>query len=655
MGMNDFQIGLTAKLDDTKSKQQLNADIDDLKKQLNSVEVQAKLGKDVVSNITKQLNTAQISLQNVSIDKATINKMVSQINNALSGINVSLSNNINGNSAIQSVTRNMKIGDIKASVDVNGNITTQIETMRNSFTKLGLSTNEVKNKMSSLDTEVTNLRKLLNSGASDNKIVTQFEKVNTTLKQTQNNLKQTRSKYSLLVSEQRRLAMANTIESWNQKNSSATKEAISQNEKYIASLRDLNTQMTKMEYDKIQTGFKQTENSMRGLGKLGANLKDQISQATESFTQWVSISSVIMGTIYKVKQAIGEIKDVDDIITEISKTSDMTSEQLQKLTSSSFGKASNLGRTATDYLSGVEEMARSGYYGDQGEAMAQQSLLAQAAGDMTAELANKYVLATNAAYKLQGDAEKLNEVLDGQNMVSNRNSVAMEDMAEGMSKAGTVASSYRVSIEDLTAMIGTMEAVTKSGGDEVGNALKSILVNLQNVSSDKITKTLDRANASMTEMVNGSEQLRKPMDILRDLAKTFNELDEADPLRAEILTNVGGKYQATKLAALLKNVDMMDEMLKDYSEGSGSAMEEAEKSAANLSGRLNTLSNTWTSTINNIVNSDGLKTAVSLLNSMLSTVNKLTGALGSFGSISAITGLVQSLTGHGKIVLCPSL
>mgnify|MGYP006990325884 CR=1 FL=1 len=49
-----------------------------------------------------------------------------------------------------------------------------------------------------------------------------------------------------------------------------------------------------------------------------------------------------------------------------------------------------------------------------------------------------------------------------------------------------------------------MEAVTKSGGSEVGNSIKSILINLQNVTSDKITDTLTKANASMTEFVDGT-------------------------------------------------------------------------------------------------------------------------------------------------------
>lgn len=235
---------------------------------------------------------------------------------------------------------------------------------------------------------------------------------------------------------------------------------------------------------------------------------------------------------------------------------------------------------------------------------------------------------------------------------TNRNSVAMADMATAMTKAGTVASSYNVSIEDLSAMIGTMESVTKLGGEEVGTGIKSLLINLQNISSSKITGTLDKANASMTEMKNGIEQLRNPIEILKDLAKTFNSLDEKDPLRAEILTNIGGKYQATKLAALLQNMDMFDKMLVDYSQGSGSAMEEASKSANNLQGRLNALSNSWTEFVNSVVQSDTLKTGVNILNELVQGVTKLTSSLGSLGTIGLGAGIFAGIKNIGKTYKC---
>ena len=117
---------------------------------------------------------------------------------------------------------------------------------------------------------------------------------------------------------------------------------------------------------------------------------------------------------------------------------------------------------------------------------------------------------------------------------------------------------------------------------------------------------MNAANASMTEFVNGTEKLRDPISIIRDLAETFNQLDENDTLRAEILTNIGGKHQATKLAALLQNMELFDKMLVDYSQGSGSAMEEAMKSANNWSGKINQLQNSWDSLVATVANKNAV-------------------------------------------------
>lgn len=245
------------------------------------------------------------------------------------------------------------------------------------------------------------------------------------------------------------------------------------------------------------------------------------------------------------------------------------------------------------------------------------------------------------------DGHKMQGVIEM--TISNRNSVALKDMALAMSEAGTVASSYNVTVEDLSAMVGTIESVTKSGGSEVGNSIKSILVNLQNVTSDKITGTLDKANASMTEFVNGAEKLRNPIEILRDLAKTFNTLDEDDPLRAEIITNVAGKFQASKLAALLQNMELFDKMLVDYSEGSGSALEEANKSATNLTGSINTLQNSWNELINSLVTSENLKAGVNFLNGLVQGVTELTSSLGTLGTIGLGAGIFELIKNFGRL------
>ena len=518
----------------------------------------------------------------------------------------------------------------------------KVKTIETSFKNLGVEGEELKQKMKGVSEALKNL-KAPKEGQS---LIDLDANFNAELDKARNNAKLLKMDMESIYNPAKQAKLSNDILNWLTKNTAASKEARQTLQQYYDQLQGGKVNVAALE--KIQAELKTIDAQQRGLGKLGKNLKDQFKQAGESFTQWLSVSSAVMFVIQKTREAVGELKEIDNILTEISKTSDMTTAQLERLGEVAFESASKYGRKASDYLTGVQEMSRSGFYGKQGEAMAEQSLLAQAAGDMDANVANKYVLATNAAYKFNGEAKKLNEVLDGQNMITNRNSVSLNDMAVAMSEAGTTASSYRVSIEDLSAMIGTIESVTKLGGSEVGNAIKALLINLQNVTSDKIVETLDRANASMTEMVDGAEKLRNPIDILRDLAATFNDLEEDDPLRAEILTNIGQKYHATKLAALLQNMDMYDKMLGDYSEGEGSAWREAEKSANNLTGSLNKLSNTWTDTVENIVDSDTLKFAVNMLNSLLTGVNKLTDALGSLGSIGLGVGLFAGIKNFGR-------
>lgn len=519
-------------------------------------------------------------------------------------------------------------------------INDQIEALQ----KYGVASEEAQNATRELQNA---FNQMSDKSASGQERLDAEKRYQTEVNRTAQAVKEAKTEWQGLVTVQQRLTKANAIEAFLQKNTRITKEARDELERYVASLRDVDTAMSKVAKNNIDIRFKEIENSMRGLHKLGYAFSDQMKQAATSFAQWISVSNLIMSGVYRTREAVNELIEVDNILTEISKTSDMTKQELIALGDASFETASKLGRNATDYLNTVMDMSRSGFYGEQGEAMAKQVLLAQTAGDLSQELASNYVIATNAAYKFGGDVEKINEVIDGANLITNRYSVAMADMAESMSIAGTVAASYRVNPDELSAMTGVIESVTKLGGNEVGNALKAILINLQNITSSKIVGTLSKAGASMTEVVNGVEQMRDPVEILKDLATTFNSLDEKDPLRAEILTNIGQKYHAQKLAALLSNMDKYDEMLVTYAQGTGSAAEEAEKSANNVQGSLNKLSNTWTDIINNMLSSDTMLLGINTLNEFLTLINSATSALGDLGSIGMLATGIASAKGYG--------
>ena len=294
----------------------------------------------------------------------------------------------------------------------------------------------------------------------------------------------------------------------------------------------------------LEKQFKSVQLAAKATGQTGRSWLGQVRKDFSNFATFLGAGTVTMTAINQIRNAFNEFKEVDTILTEIAKTSGQAREELESLGKTAYESASAYGRTVTDYLNAVKEMNRAGFYGDSGNKMAELSLLAQSAGDLDSTLANDYLLATNAAFQLQGDIEKLNGVLDGQDLITNRNAISMKDMSEAMTVVGSQAANSRVGIDELSAAIGTMVSSTRKSGNEVATSLKAIFINLQNVSSSKIIKTLEAAGTSMTVMKDGIEQLRTPMEILKDLAKTYNELDEADPLKAQITTNIGGKHHA---------------------------------------------------------------------------------------------------------------
>lgn len=610
-----------------------------------------------VKELEKKLQKRKINLKAVmdmSGNKKIVQEFAIQIQKIFQerGVDIDTSKIISSLNQVQKQAEMVanKVKNIRFSMDNGHGVSeyqNRINKLISDFERYGVATNKAKEETRKLQNMLGKMKNL-----SGKKLVTQADKLEKEFKAVKISVDQAKlsyDKFNQPVSNEKATSLINRINSFLTKNTRITKSARIELEGYV---QELSRGVNLNQWNEISNSLKKTENSMRGLHRLGNSLRSQMTQAAQSFTQWFSVSSGIMLLISKTRSAITEIKNLDNILTEVSKTSNMTRQQLKQLGMDAYDSASKYGRTASDYLTGVKEMNRSGFYGKKGTDMAEQSLLAQSAGDMDRELADRYILSLNAAYKYNGEAEKINATLDGMNSITNKNSVAMADMAEAMTKVGTVAAGYRVKVEDLSAMIGTMESVTKLGGDEIGNAGKAILINLQNITSSKIVDTLAKANASMVEIVNGTEKLRDPISILRDLAKTYNQLDEDDPLRAEITTNIGQKYHANTLSALLQNMELFDKMLVNYSEGEGSALEESNKSANNLTGTINRLSNSWTEFINSVVNSDGLKTGVNLINDLVKGFTGLTSSGENFRVtlLTIITTLAQMKHASGGLM-----
>ena len=355
-----------------------------------------------------------------------------------------------------------------------------------------------------------------------------------------------------------------------------------------------------------------------------------LSEASESLREYISVSAGINVLVSKTKEALSELREVDTLLTQIANENDRLSRaDLEEIGNNAFDTASKYGKSASDYLAEFQEASRAGY--QNAAQIAELSLAAQGAGNLTSELADRFITAADRAYELGGSVAKLTEILDGSFSISGRNAISMAELAEAMSAAGEQTSQLGISADETAAVLGTIISGAHQSGAEASEAFESILLLIRQVAdagkgidAESLTRyeeACSALNVSLKETRNGVTSLRDPMEVLKDLSEAYSKLNAGDTRKATLLDAAGSEMNADALEAVLENYSQYEEMLSQYARGAGSMAQKAAETADSCEGSLDRLSNTWTDTIGNIADSGAVITLVNGLNGLLSVVN----------------------------------
>lgn len=631
-----------------------------------NIEIGAKLTSNAFSNIEKELKSKKnlsLKIDKLSIGNINTSEIEKQIEksirNAIKNTTIttptpSIQRSSTTSSRINSNTTSAEIERINKAIN-NMSFDVKIAQLKAGFMRAGDSAKDAAKNIEAVTKAYNNLK----DPKQVENLITNHKILNDTIAKTQNKLKITTTEARQYVDTLKVSKLNNKIELWLKKNTAATDEAIAQMKVYQNMLNGNNIEQTV--FKKVSNGYDDINTKMRAQGKLGKSFSSSITEMTKKFSTLGLTAAATMKVFSETKEALSTLKEVDTYLTEISKANDKLSKSdLKQIGNNSFDIASKYGKEATSYLSGIQEASRAGY--ENAEGIAELSVAAQGAGDMSAELANSYIVATDKAYKMNGSVSALTETLDGANNITNNNAVNMTELADGMSIVGSQAASSQMRVNETTAAIGTLIATTQKSGSEMGNAFKGILMNLQQVTGEvedgegaidetsltKYEKACKELGVSLSTVKDGVVSLKEPMQILKELSEEYTKLDKSDAKRANLLSAVGGKYRANALNAILENYDTYEKMLQDYTDGKGSMAEEAEKTANSWEGSMNRLSNTWTSVISNIADSDAITTGINALNGLLGVVNDLTSSLGSLGTLGLGAGLFAGIQNVGR-------
>ena len=372
------------------------------------------------------------------------------------------------------------------------------------------------------------------------------------------------------------------------------------------------------------TGTKSIETSskaIKGASRNAESFNNGLGNVFVTMLKFRAVSTVINGIGSAIKYSLDEIKNVDTELVNIRKVTKMTDKEIAGLTKNAYSLASQYGRSASEVLEGATVYARAGYT-DQIDQLAELTLLLQNVGDLQADEAAKFILATDKAYKLGGSYEKLIQVVDGLDNITNKHATDMQKMTEGMTVAGSVFAESGESLEMYAAMLGTVTANTQRSGAEVGRGLRTILMNLRQirVAFDENGEPIYAENiasaakalkdfAGISTMENG--QLRKASDVLAELAGVWGDLGENE--KAAIAEAVAGKRQANFFMSLMGDWPSVMEMMADYENAAGTAAKENEIYMDSWAAKTEVVKSKWTELLSAMADTRVLKDALDLV------------------------------------------
>ena len=397
--------------------------------------------------------------------------------------------------------------------------------------------------------------------------------------------------------------------------------------------------------DKVQKGTKEmTEKN----GLLG----DSFTNVYLKMLQWQVMGTIVSKTIGAFRDAISTMKAVDDEMVTVRKVTGFTAEQMEELRDRAYETASAYGEAADEYLNSVAAFARAGY-GEQADALAELATKTKLVGDTNAETAQQFLLSVDAAYQYKGNIEALTKVLDGANEIDNKYATSIEKLAEGLGTVAPVAAQAHVGIDELTAAIGTITAVTQRSGSEAARAFRALVLNIVGDTKTEIDEGVTWTTGEIAglrdvirqyapaayEAAKATGEVIDPMEAIGGLAQSMKDGLLTEQKLMEMVSDIGGKLRTSQLLALIQNWDMYQSMLKDYANAVGSADKEISNAMDSWTRKTNILKNEWTEFIQSMVSTDAVKGGLDVL---IGAVEVLNTDIGHFAAVSgtAVLGML---------------
>ena len=375
-----------------------------------------------------------------------------------------------------------------------------------------------------------------------------------------------------------------------------------------------------------------------------------------------------------IGEGVNTVRELDTAMTEMRKVSDESVTSLKNFQKESFNIANAVGTTALQIQNSTADWMRLGLgIEDAKEAAKDANILLNVSEFDNIEDATKSLVSMSQAYK---DLDKLT-IVDKLNEVGNNYAISTDELASALQRSSATLSLMGNTIDEAAALVTTANA-TIQDADSVAAGLRTISLRL--VGTSEAEEELSAMNEEVDAFVKATNSKKqqiikdytavasnqyKGFDILDDngnykntyeillgIAKVYKEIQEQDKKLGTnhamaLIEELAGKNRSNIASAILQDPKQLEEVLKSSQEASGSALEELNKQLESVDGRIQKLTNRCQEFWATVIDTDTVKTGISLLTDLVSGATALVDKLGTLPTALGALGAALSVKNVG--------
>lgn len=297
--------------------------------------------------------------------------------------------------------------------------------------------------------------------------------------------------------------------------------------------------------------------------------------AIRRFGAFVAATFAIRNLTRSIKDAFSEAIQFERELVKIAQVNDRSIKSLKGLTSEITRLSTQFGVSSAKLLQSSRILSQTGLSAEK----VRVSLQALAKSDLapTFNNINQTTEASIAIFRqFKLEAQDLERVLGSINAVAGRFAVEAEDINVAVRRTGGVFAAAGGQIEELIALFTSVRATTRESAESIATGFRTIFTRLQR------TRTINFLDDLGIQLRDAEGQFVGPLNAIRALSTELNKLRTTDPRFAQIVEELGGFRQVSKVIPLIKQFDTAQSALNVAIRGGDSLTRDAARAQESL-------------------------------------------------------------------------